>query len=245
MRQHGIGSFEIAGSASQTMTEGVYGDDEWEEEEVQEYKQLEKEYGATRSAKGASSSGNSSSSSSINNNNAGPLQHLIPSIQKVSEMLNNQGFDPLQWSESDVDPSKKVSVYFADSWAASILQCLEELTVRLDSQQSAVKDASLSSRKAEVSHDALQTRVKVLQDKLLEAERKLKAAEAKLTRVEEDVDRSSKSKRSDDGDSRRVVRGLEEKVQVCALSLSRAPCPETCKSFLIYRPPIHPIPLSP
>lgn len=162
------------------------------------------------------------------------LQHLVPSVHKVTQMLHSQGFDPLHWSETDVDASQKVSVFVVDGWASSILSCLEELTVRLDTQQSAVKDASLSSRKTEVSTAALETRVQILQDKLLEADRKLKLSEATLAKKEEGISLKARNKKTGEDDSRRVVRGLEEKVEV---SFSTPLPPGRCITLLTYPTP--------
>jgi hypothetical protein len=114
----------------------------------------------------------------------------------------------------DIDTSKRVSVYVVDEWATSVLRCVEEMTVRLESHHTAVQNVALTSRRVEVSHEALETRVQVLQEKLLDAERKQKSSEAKVLRLEEQLTRSSKSKKSEDGDAKRALRGLQEKVEV-------------------------------
>jgi len=138
----------------------------------------------------------------------------LPAVYKVSQLLSDNGFDVVAMTPGDIDSSKKVSVYVMDQWAASILSCMEEMSVRLETHHTAVKNASLVNRKVEVSHEALETRVRVLQDKLLEAERKVKASDAKVLRMEEDMTRSSKSKKSDDGEARKAMKGLEEKIEV-------------------------------
>jgi len=138
----------------------------------------------------------------------------LPAVYKVSQVLSENGYDVVAMTPGDIDSSKRVSVYVMDQWAASILSYMEEMSVRLETHHTAVKNASLVNRKVEVSHEALETRVRVLQDKLLEAERKVKASDAKALRMEEDITRSSKSKKSDDGEARKAIKGLEEKIEV-------------------------------
>jgi len=145
------------------------------------------------------------------------IKHLIPSVHKVTEMLEEQGFDALKLQASDVDASKKLSVFVVDEWANAVLLCIEEMQTRLDAHHHAVKTVSATSKRVEVSHDALETRVRILQDKLLEAERKVKASDARANKLEEQQLLSAKSKKSEEGDTKRSMRGLEAKVEVRSL----------------------------
>jgi len=142
------------------------------------------------------------------------IKHLIPSVHKVTEMLEEQGFDALKLQASDVDSSKKMSVFVVDEWANAVLLCIEEMQTRLDTHHHAVKTVSATSKRVEVSHDALETRVCILQEKLLEAERKVKASDARANKLEEQHLLSAKSKKSEEGDTKRSMRGLEAKVEV-------------------------------
>lgn len=197
LRQNGIDSWNIPSIANSNdkfgMQEGVvYGDsDEVDPSELSSYHNIAKHAGSSEGA---------------------PI--IMPSAHKVMQMLDENGFESYRLNAGDISSDHKISVFVVDNWASTIVQCLEEMTVRLDAQNQAVKDVSLTTRQAEVSHEALETRVRVLQDKLLEAERKVKASEAKANRIEEENIKSTKVKKSDDGDSKRLIRGLEEKVEV-------------------------------
>ena len=138
----------------------------------------------------------------------------LPSVFKVTQLLSDNGYEFMGMTAGDIDTSKRVSVYVVDEWATSVLRCVEEMTVRLDSHHTAVQNVALTSRRVEVSHEALETRVQVLQEKLLDAERKQKSSESKVLRLEEELTRSSKSKKSEGGDAKRALRGLQEKVEV-------------------------------
>ena len=195
LRKNGIDSLAVPPGGS--LPEGVYGDPEVDAADLSSYETVEK-YSRRSEISGASEA----------------IKLSLPTVLKVSQLLVDNGYDVQTMTAGDVDESKKVSVYVIDEWARSILGCLEEMTVRLETHHAAVTDAALTSRKVEVSHEALETRVRVLQDKLLEAERKVKASDAKVLRMEEEQARSNKSKKMDSGEVKKAMRGLEEKVEV-------------------------------
>ena len=143
------------------------------------------------------------------------VELLLPSCVKVSRILSERGYEALQLTKGDINMStRSISVFVVDSWAESILVGMSELTERLSSQQAAVKDSAMSVRKREVTHEALEGRVRELQEKLFESERKGKLSEARVKRLEGDLDLNSKRTKTDDSEAKRGVKNLELKNQV-------------------------------
>jgi hypothetical protein len=141
------------------------------------------------------------------------VELLLPATARVSKVLQDIGHSPVHITKHDIDSSKKMSVYVIDAWAQSVLSCLTEMKERVEKHSSAVKSASLSQRKNEVSNDVLESRVKDLQEKLLDAERKLKASDMKVAQLSEQTSGSASKAKSSSTESKRIIRNLEEKVR--------------------------------
>ena len=137
---------------------------------------------------------------------------LLPSAVKIGEVLKATGHTPISITKHDIDASKKMSVYVVDAWAQSILSCLAEMKDRIDAQSSAVKSTSISTRKSEVTQDALEMRVRELQEKLLEAERKVKSSDLKIMQMESESSGSASKVKSSSVEAKRTLRNLEDKL---------------------------------
>ena len=72
----------------------------------------------------------------------------LPSCLRLNEILSERGYSPMQLSYHDVDVTKRsVSSDIMNAWAESLLQCIHELLLRLDTTTRAVHDVSHSVRK--------------------------------------------------------------------------------------------------
>ena len=72
----------------------------------------------------------------------------LPSCLRLNEILSERGYSPMQLSYRDVDVTKRsVSSDIMNAWAESLLQCIHELLLRLDTTTRAVQDVSQSVRK--------------------------------------------------------------------------------------------------
>jgi len=72
----------------------------------------------------------------------------LPSCFRLNEILSERGYSPMQLSYHDVDVTKRtVSSDIMNAWSESLLQCVHELLLRLDTTTRAVQDVSQSIRK--------------------------------------------------------------------------------------------------
>ena len=116
-------------------------------------------------------------SSSIGSGSEDYAEMLIPSCKKLSHMLHQSGYSPIDLTSSDIDINRRsVSVFIIDAWAESVCVCLAEL---LDHQRSAQANASavsLDVGRADARQTALETELSQTQEKLDAAVRREKAA---------------------------------------------------------------------
>jgi hypothetical protein len=105
---------------------------------------------------------------------------LIPSCNKLNQLLHKAGYSPIDLTSKDIDANRRsVSVFVVDAYVESVCSCVAELLDHQLSTQANVSAVSLGVVKNEVAQDALQNEVSRLQDKLSDALRREKAADMK------------------------------------------------------------------
>jgi hypothetical protein len=141
------------------------------------------------------------------------LDLLIPSAAKVNKIMQDSGFTPIHLTKHDIDSTKKMSVYVVDAWAQSLLGAITEMKDRIESHKLTINSTNFSQRKNEVSNDALEQRVRDLQEKLLDCERKLKTSELNAAKISEKSYGKTSLANKGNTESKRMIKNLEEKVR--------------------------------
>lgn len=131
-----------------------------------------------------------------------------------SNILNEHGFTPLQFSPNDINMNEKsISVFVVDVWAESILPGISEIFERLYNQQSLLQDVNMNSRKSEASYAALQTRVSDLQSKLYQVEKREEKALRRVKELEDEQYSRLKKGKVEDNEIKKLTKNLELQIQ--------------------------------
>lgn len=138
---------------------------------------------------------------------------LLPNCGKVSDLLQAQGFRVKNLTQHDIDLEQKVAVGAVDSWAESVIPCLLELNERLNNRSNDLVDVTLESKQRQVSHEALESSVRDLQERLLASERRTVELESKLHKQNIDLKRASTETKDLSQDAKKALKGMEDKVK--------------------------------
>jgi len=137
---------------------------------------------------------------------------LLPSVEKIGHLLRGSGHKPVAITKHDIDGAKRMSVYVIDAWAQSVLASLMEMKERIDTHSRTLHSTSAQQRKNAVSTEALENRVRELQEQLHDSERKVKSSDLKLQRLEEEQAGGAKQSKSSSTETKRMLRNLEDKL---------------------------------
>ena len=95
------------------------------------------------------------------------VQMLIPSCQRLNEILQKSGYPCIDLKVSDIDVNRRsMSVFVIDAWAESVCTSVGELMDQQLSTQANASAISFDMGRSEASQDALQAEVSRLQEKL-------------------------------------------------------------------------------
>lgn len=108
------------------------------------------------------------------------VQMLIPSCQRLNEILQKSGYSCIDLNVSDIDVNRRsMSVFVIDAWAESVCTSVGELMDQQLSTQANASAVSFDMGRSEASQDVLQAEVSRLQEKLEASVRRERAAEQK------------------------------------------------------------------
>lgn len=145
----------------------------------------------------------------------GSFEVLLPNYLRLNSLLHENGVYPMQFTACDVNSSTEdisISITLLDSWAASLLPAISEMIERLNSHNFLMRDVSISAWKGEVSKEALESRVRELQTKLLESEKKGREASSKAHHLAIDLETTRTTQKMSEEISKKQLKNMEQVV---------------------------------
>lgn len=147
---------------------------------------------------------------------ASEAQEQLPAMAQcaaLNKLLLRQGFSPFVFRREDVDASTlTIGADLVDAWAKSLIPAFEELVARSRQHNEAITDMSLqmSGRETEkASTEALQSRLRRLQEDVDKAERAKEAEQNRCRELQEELTMAKRSSKTKLDEARRRLTTLE------------------------------------
>ena len=107
-----------------------------------------------------------------------------------------------------------ISTFVIESWASNLLEVITELFERLELQMKSTESHYLDNKKNDINIEILYTKISDLQSKLLNSERSEHLLQTKIKNNEETVLNSIKNSKMNTGETKKIIKNLEQQVQV-------------------------------
>lgn len=147
---------------------------------------------------------------------ASEAQEALPALSQcaaLNKLLLRQGYSPFVFKRSDVDAdSMTVAVDLVDAWARSLIPAFEELVARAKQHTDVITDMSLQMTGLETeraSMEALQSRLRRLQEDVDKAERAKEAEQNRCRELQEELTMAKRTNKTKLDEAKRRITTLE------------------------------------